>query len=377
MKYLHRKFILFILLGFIVVSCTSQPITSSIPSSTIEVINTLRPTSTLTATPAFISTKTPTPFTKDLTETSPNSKIRRALVSSNGKFVVFATLSGFYIYDLEKLKIIRFIETDSEIGDVAISPDSQILAIGTQAKMLVYSLNDGDLLTTINQSVTNLVFSPDGQKIAVGMGDWKWCRGGTSLELWQVSNWSLLQTLPSSNRLDCFSGLTFSPSGTYLAASAFEVLVWEIGEDSSILKVRSQGCDVFEASLAFTSNEKTLVAGTLADSGRNVICLIRLADGETLGALDKANKSDYSCGSQVLISPDGELMASNLDGKVTIWQIGDWKQIQSLNVEENCPQLSGWFPDGKILTFLLPDGSLQFLSTQTGKIIHSVSLTNQ
>ena len=153
--------------------------------------------------------------------------------------------------------------------------------------------------------------------------------------------------------------------------------MWEIGESSPVLKVRSWGCDVFDGNLAFTANENTLVTGTMADSGVSRICLIRLMDGEMLGSLDNANKSDYSCASQILLSPDGQFMASNLDGKVTIWQVGDWKQIQSIDVEENCAQLSGWLPDGKILAFLLPDGSLQFLSTQTGKIIRSVNLTNQ
>lgn len=347
------------------------------PSSTVQVINTPIPLSTLTATPVLILTKTPAPFTNDLLETHPTGEIRRALVSPNGKFVVITTSADLYIYEREEFKIIHFIETDSEIGEVAISPDSQIIAIGTRDKMLVHSLDNGELITTINKSVTNLAFSPDGQKIAIGMGDWEWCRGGASLELWQVSNWSLLQELPLSNQLDCISGLAFSTSGKFLAASAFEVLVWEIGESSPVLKVRSLGCGVFNGNLAFTSNENTLVTGTMADSGVSRICLIRLMDGEMLGRLVNANKSDYSCASQILLSPDGQFMASNLDGKVTIWQVGDWKQIQSIDVEENCAQLSGWLPDGKILVFLLPDGSLQFLSTQTGKIIRSVNLTNQ
>lgn len=359
-------------------SCTSQPTISSIPSNTVEVINTAQPSSILQATPVLVFTETPTLFPKDLPEipSTIDEGIKRAQVSPNGNFVVFITSAGLYIYSLEISEIINFIEIDSDIGSVAISPDSQILAIGTKEKMLVNSLNDGSLITTINKSVTNLAFSPDGQKIAIGMGDWKWCKGG-SLELWQVSDWSLLQTLPMTNELDCTSGLVFSPSGKFLAASAFEVLVWEIGESSSTVKVRSWGCDVFEGSLAFTSNEKTLVAGTQADSGLNEICLIRLVDGETLGAVDKANNSDLLCGSQVLISPDGQFMGSNLDGKVTIWQTGIWKQIHSLDFEGNCAQLSGWLPDGKTLTFLLPDGSLQFLSTQTGKIILSINLTNQ
>ncbi len=367
------------LLGFIVVSCTSQPIISSIPANTVEAIRTAQPSATLTATPVLVFTETPTLFPKDLPEipSTIDEGIKRAQVSPNGNFVVFITSASLYIYSLEISKIINFIETNSDIGSVAISPDSQILVIGTKEKMLVNSLNDGSLITTIDKSATNLAFSPDGQKLAIGMGDWKWCGGGVSLELWQVSNWSLLQELPLSNQLDCISGLAFSPSGKFLAASAFEVLVWEIGESSPVLKVRSWGCDVFDGSLAFTSNENTLVTGTMADSGVSRICLIRLMDGEMLGSLDNANKSDYSCTSQILLSPDGQFMASNLDGKVTIWQVGDWKQIQSIDVEENCAQLSGWLPDGKILAFLLLDGSLQFLSTQTGKIIRSVNLTNQ
>lgn len=396
MKYLHRKFILFILSGFIVVSCASQSTISSMPANTLEVINTPQPSSTLTVTPILTPTQTLTPFASVLLGTplplvsntiSPNNVsgviqlarwgdgiIRRAVVSSNGKFIVLITSIGLYIYNPEAFEIISFIETDSDIGGVAISPDSQILAIGTRERMLVYSLNDGALITTINKSATNLAFSPDGQKIAIGVGDWYMCRKEGSLELWQVSDWSLLQTLPLTNEVECIGDLVFSPSGKFLAASAFGVLVWEIGESSSTLKVQSWGCDIYEWSLAFTSDEKTLVVGTQADSGRNEICLIRLADGETLGALDKANKSDYLCGSQVLISPDGQLMASNLDGKVAIWQTGFWKQIHSLDVEGNCAQLSGWLPDEKALTFLLPDGSLQFLNTQTGKIIRSVYL---
>jgi WD40 repeat protein len=396
MKYLHQKFIIIVLSSLVFVSCASQPTISSIPANTLDVIITPQPSPILTATPIFTPTQTPTPFVSILSGTplplvssviSPDKAsqviqlarwgdglIWRALVSPNGKFVVLISSIGFYLYNSETFEIVRFIETDSDIGGVAISPDSQILAIGTRERMLVYSLNDGTLITTINKSATNLAFSPDGQKIAIGAGDWDMCRKAGSLELWQVSDWSLLQTLPLTNELDCIGDLVFSPSGNFLAASAFEVLVWDISESSSKLKVESWGCDIFEGSLAFTTDEKTLVVGTQADSGRDEICLIRLADGEILGALDKANKSNFSCGSQVLISPDGQLMASNLDGKVMIWQTGFWKQIHSLDFEGNCAQLSGWLPDGKTLTFLLPDGNLQFLNTQTGKIIRSAYL---
>jgi len=378
------------------VSCASQPTTPNIPINTLEIINSPQPSSTLTATPIFTPTQTPTPFESVLLGTplplvssivSPDNAsqviqlarwgdgiIWRALVSPNGKSVVLISSIGFYLYNSKTFEMIRFIETDSDIGGVAISPDSQILAIGTRERMLVYSLNDGALITTIDKSATNLAFSPDGQKIAIGAGDWDMCRKEGSLELWQVSDWSLLQILPLTNELDCIGDLVFSPSGKFLAASAFEVLVWEIGENSSTLKVQSWGCDIFEGSVAFTPDDKTLVIGQQADSGRDEICLMRLADGEVLGALDKANKSNYSCGSQVLISPDGQLMASNLDGKVTIWQTGFWKQIHSLDVEGSCAQLSGWLPDGKTLMFLLPDSSLQFLDSQTGKIIRSVNL---
>lgn len=357
--------------GLIVVSCISQSATPNTPSNTVDVINTPKPSSTVSDAP--ISTFTQTPVLLETPSTNDES-IQHALVSPNGKIVVFIISKSLYVYDLELLEVIYFIDIKADIGSVVISPDGQALVIGTQEKMLVYSLNEGTLITTINKSVTNLAFSPDGQKIAIGMGDWKQCNGGYSLEVWQVSNWSLLQTLPMTNELDCISGLVFSPSGKFLAASAFEILVWEIGGKSSKLKFRSWGCDIFEGSLAFTANEKTLIAGTMADSGRNVICLLSLFNGEILGIVDKANKSDYSCRSEVLASPDGQFMASNLDGKVTIWQTEVWKQIHSVNIEGNCSHLTGWFYDGSTITFLLPDGSLQFLNAQTGQITNSVNL---
>lgn len=376
MKYLHSKFILLALAGLIVVSCTSQPATPNTLSNTAEIINTLKPSSTLSDTPTSTLTQPPVllPTTLLVTPSTIDESIQSGLVSPNGKFVVFITSKNLYAYDLELLEVIYFIDTKADIGSVAISPNSQVLVIGTQEKMLVYSLNEGTLITTIDKSVTNLAFSPDGEKIAIGMGDWKRCNGGYSLEIWQVSNWSLLQTLPLTNELDCISGLVFSPSGKFLAASAFEILVWEIGEKSSILKFRSWGCDIFEGSLAFTANDKTLVAGTMADNGRNNICLLSLFNGETLGVVDKANNSDYSCRSEVAASPDGQFMASNLDGKVTIWQTEVWKQIHSVDIEGNCSQLTGWFPDGNTMTFLLPDGSLKFLNAQTGQITNSVNL---
>jgi WD40 repeat protein len=397
MKHLYPRFTLLILSSFCVVAaCTSQPTISNMATKTVEVTNTQQPPLTLTPIPTLAPTLTHNSFISVLSGTplplvsniiSPDNIsgvtqlarwgdgiIWRALVSPNGKFVILITSIGLYIYDPESFEIIRFIETDSDIGGAAISPDSQIVAIGTRERILVYSLNEDTLITTINKSATNLAFSPDGQRIAIGSGDWDMCRKEGSIELWQVSDWSLLQILPVTNEVACIGDLVFSPSGKFLAASAFEVLVWEIGESSSTLEVQSWGCDIFETSLAFTSDEKTLVVGTQADSGKDEICLIRLADGETLGALDKANKSDYSCGAQILISPDGQFIASNLDGKVTIWQTGFWKQIHSIDVQGNCAQLSGWLPDENSLAFLLPNGSLQFLNTQTGKIIRSVSL---
>lgn len=302
-----------------------------------------------------------------------NGIIQKIINSPDGKFAVIASSIGFYIYSYEDLEFTKLVEINSDIGGLAISPDNKLLAVGTRENVLIYEIENLNLATKIGRSATTLVFSPDGQMLAMGMGDWHFCRENGAIELWDVSEWTLLQTM--NEEADCIGDIIFSPSGKYIAFSNFDVMVWEIiNEKESILKFRTWGCDVFEEKLEFTHDEKLIIAESFGDSGRDKICLIRMKDGEVLGVLENDSQVDYSCAPHIIMSPDGKLMASNLDGKIIIWQVDELKQLHTLGDGQECFYSGDWLPDNKTLVTLSTKNQLQMWDVFSKKIIHSETL---
>ncbi|HMZ06291.1 MAG TPA: WD40 repeat domain-containing protein [Anaerolineales bacterium] len=230
------------------------------------------------------------------------------------------------------------------------------------------------MINTIERSATNLVFSPDGKTLAMGMGDWHFCKESGPIELWNVDTWNLQQTMVEE--FNCIGDLIFSPSGKYLAVSNFDVIVWEITDNEYKLKFENGGCNVFEKNLAFTKDEKKLIVETLADSGRDNICLINMMDGKILGVLENESYPDYSCRPYIIMSPDGNFMAASFDGKISIWQMNELKRIHNLGKEKECAYSGKWLPDNKTL-ITLSNHQLQIWDVPNEKLVYSEFISQQ
>lgn len=303
-----------------------------------------------------------------------NGIIQKLIISPDEKFVIISSSIGFYVFSYEDFRVVKFVELNSDIGDLAISPDGQLLAVSTREKLLIYKFSSLDLLNTIERSATNLVFSPDGKILAMGMGDWNICRESGPVELWDVGTWTLLQTMGGD--FDCIGDLIFSPSGKYLAVSNFDITLWELAGNEYKLKFRNGGCDLFEEDVAFSNDEKKLFVATRADSGRDNICLIDITDGKTLGVLENESMPDYSCQPHIIMSPDGKFMAANFDGKISIWQIDELKRIQNLGEEKECAYSGGWLSDNKTL-FTLSNQQFQIWNVPNEELVYSEFLSKQ
>ncbi|MBA3727125.1 MAG: hypothetical protein H0W86_11945, partial [Armatimonadetes bacterium] len=87
-----------------------------------------------------------------------------------------------------------FLRQYSAEGRIDISPDWQLIAVGTpHSQIKILRLSDGALLTTISGmwAVDSVAFSPDGQYLAAA----EEATPGDNLKVYRVSDWQLVRTM--------------------------------------------------------------------------------------------------------------------------------------------------------------------------------------
>jgi WD40 repeat protein len=378
------KLIILPSLPVIILSCTTasqdpeiNPIQTALPSTTFQQQTTQTPFITLTPeikafTPVQEGTSVPI-LQKEISIDNISQVVklarwgngfpRQATYSPDGNFIALGTSIGIRIYRSDSLELVRYIETPSDIGSIAISPDGAILAAGGRDSLLLYKMKEGTLIKTIEKGIVDLAFSPDGHFLAIGIGDWNLCRDG-AIELWNVSDWSLKQDL--AGNLECVGEVVFSPSGKYLAASSHDVLIWEFKNGDVVLKRRDGGCAGQEDSLAFTLDEKFLITGSSTNGNRGIVCLDRVSDGALLGILKRGNPDNYFSFPQISLMPNSDLLAIIQDNTLTLWKPDEWKVVQTIENISNAK----WSPDGEHIVSISGD-SLEIRDVRGKKVVTS------
>jgi len=196
----------------------------------------------------------------------------------------------------------------SWVLSVAFSPDSTVLASGSDTTVQLWDVATGQLQQTLeghSSRVCLVAFSPDSTVLASGSGD-------ATVRLWDVVTGQLRQTLKGHDSRVCL--VAFSPDSTVLASGSGDATVqlWDIVTGQ--LRQTLKGHSSWVCSVAFSPDLTVLASG----SGDATVRLWDIVTGQLRQILK--GHSSWVC--SVAFSPDSTVLASgSADGTVRLWEV--------------------------------------------------------
>ena len=122
--------------------------------------------------------------------------------------------------------------TNQIVSTIAFSPDGRLLAAGVGNRADIFRVSDGIKMESLEHDdwVNSVVFSPDGRFLATGTGlkDTDVSVKNTKIRLWNPNNGLLVKVL--SGDYDSVTSVVFSPDGYVLAAGSWDgvVRLWQV-----------------------------------------------------------------------------------------------------------------------------------------------------
>jgi WD40 repeat protein len=154
------------------------------------------------------------------------SSSRFPIFTADGKSLISGGTPGVDVWDVQTRKLRRHLGRYGEpkeflSGPYALSADGKLLASsdGGQRMIHLWNLATGQrrfALGRTSLSFNQLVFSPDGKKLA---------GGGTSVYLWDMSTAHVARTLPRSES----QTITFLPHNKFAAGGLNRATIWDLG----------------------------------------------------------------------------------------------------------------------------------------------------
>lgn len=323
---------------------------------------------------------------------------QRVQFSADGRWLVgqygqFGVLEGSV-----RLWQVDDLTTFYEAEAFAFSADGALVALATDERVVLRQLTDMAVVGAITPSemseadrerhdysreVTALAFSPDGERLAVGLRPSAYVtRGGSAVDLFRVSDGLLLEQISSIGHLegsesyDCnvtvqsepptpaaVRQLVFSPDGESLAVAfaGFDNVTfyqWQVYRAADAARLWALPDSVW--SVAFTADSQQLVSGTSTG-------LIQRWDSGN-GRLTESAAHYGAAINELIFGPDGQWLAAETAGGVDLYRMSDgflsrhYGQATSLAFD----------PAGEIVAVGYDDGRIEWRQLDSDELLSEV-----
>jgi eukaryotic-like serine/threonine-protein kinase len=266
--------------------------------------------------------------------------------------------------------------TDNVTG-VAFSPDGKLIAsAGLDTLVKIWDAATGGEVLTIQghpfqmerptfnyrwsgsthderfHQITNLAYSPVGQRIASG--------GPDGIRLWDASSGKAVSTIYVNNVVPAeprFVSLAFSPDGKGLVTvdPVGTVKIWNAADGQETL--------ILEKYDEKTNFREWVVRAVFSPDGRRLAVArwggkVQVLEGAT-GKVLLSVKGHPNQASSVTFSPDGKRIASAGDDGATVWDAKTGREILSFNGRSGHVFSVAYYPDGSRFVASGEDGTVR------------------